>query len=127
MGRGNENEWGAQYADCLNRIMSADLAVIPELYDRAICGEYPGQTYARGWNEVDSFWIGLRSAFPSAQFSIDHQIGREDPMMPPRAAIRWSLHGRHEGWGSFADQRALRFTSWACRMSNLVLLSVDTR
>jgi hypothetical protein len=43
----------------------------------------------------------LRSAFPSAQFSIDHQIGREDPMMPPRAAIRWSLHGKHEGWGSF--------------------------
>jgi hypothetical protein len=21
--------------------------------------------------------------------------------MPPRAAIRWSLHGRHEGWGCF--------------------------
>ena len=100
-GRGNENEWGARYADCLNRIMSADLAVIPEQYDRAIHGEYPGQTYARGWDEVDSFWISLRSAFPSAQFSIDHQIGREDPMMPPRAAIRWSLHGRHDGWGSF--------------------------
>ena len=37
-------------------------------------------------------------------------------MMPPRAAIRWSLHGRHEGWGVLADQRALRFTSWACRI-----------
>jgi hypothetical protein len=22
-------------------------------------------------------------------------------MMPPRAAVRWSLHGKHEGWGSF--------------------------
>jgi hypothetical protein len=22
-------------------------------------------------------------------------------MMPPRAALRWSLWGRHEGWGAF--------------------------
>ena len=22
-------------------------------------------------------------------------------MMPPRAAIRWSLYGKHEGWGAF--------------------------
>jgi predicted ester cyclase len=100
-GRGNDNEWGARYADILNRIMAADLAVIPAEYDRAIHAEYPGQISARGWSEVDRFWIGLRSSFPSAQFRIDHQIGREDTMMPPRAALRWSLHGRHDGWGSF--------------------------
>ncbi|MCP4074150.1 MAG: ester cyclase [Hyphomicrobiales bacterium] len=100
-GRGNENEWGAEYADYLNRIMNADLAVIREKYDRAVQGEYPGMTTARSWAEVDRFWIGLRSAFPSATFKIDHQIGREDPMMPPRAALRWSLHGKHDGWGAF--------------------------
>ena len=22
-------------------------------------------------------------------------------MMPPRAALRWSLHGKHDGWGVF--------------------------
>ena len=22
-------------------------------------------------------------------------------MMPPRAALRWSLTGKHDGWGSF--------------------------
>ena len=22
-------------------------------------------------------------------------------MLPPRAAVRWSLDGKHEGWGSF--------------------------
>ena len=22
--------------------------------------------------------------------------------MPPRAAVRWSLHGRHDGWGAFS-------------------------
>ncbi len=26
--------------------------------------------------------------------------------MPPRAALRWSLHGRHDGWGAFAADRA---------------------
>ena len=37
------------------------------------------------------FWLGLRSAFPSAEFTTRTiVIGREDPMMPPRAAVRWS-------------------------------------
>ena len=28
-------------------------------------------------------------------------IGRDDPLMPPRAALRWSLWGKHDGWGAF--------------------------
>lgn len=24
-------------------------------------------------------------------------------MMPPRSAIRWSLHGKHSGWGTFGS------------------------
>ena len=53
--------------------------------------------------DVDEFWMGLRASFPSAKFEIHHQIGREDPMMPPRAAIRWSLQGKHDGWGAFGN------------------------
>jgi hypothetical protein len=45
--------------------------------------------------------MGLRAAFPSATFTVHHVIGREDPTLPPRAALRWSLHGRHDGWGVF--------------------------
>ena len=45
--------------------------------------------------------MGLRSSFPDAEFKIHHMIGREDPLMPPRAALRWTLHGKHSGWGSF--------------------------
>ncbi len=100
-GRGNENEWGVRYAKVLDRVMSADLAVIPQKYDRAIQSEYPGGETGHGWEPVDTFWMSLRAAFPNAEFSIDHQIGRDDPMMPPRAAIRWSLKGKHEGWGAF--------------------------
>ena len=45
--------------------------------------------------------MGLRASFPNAEFKIEHQIGRDDPNMPPRAAIRWSLWGKHDGWGGF--------------------------
>jgi len=99
--KGNDNEWGQAYADILNRIMSADLAVIPQEYDRACQLEYPGGVSGHSHKAVDHFWTSLRASFPNATFTIDHQIGRDDPMMPPRAAIRWSLHGKHEGWGAF--------------------------
>jgi hypothetical protein len=102
-GRGNDNEWGVKYADILNRIMGADLGVIPAEYDRAVTGFYPGGKELISTDGVDDFWIGLRAAFPSASFTIDHQIGREDPMMSPRAAIRWSLTGKHDGWGAFGE------------------------
>ncbi|MEP3843886.1 MAG: ester cyclase [Paracoccaceae bacterium] len=102
-GRGNDNAWGAKYADVLNRIMGADLSVIPSAYDRAVTGYYPGGQELISTDGVDTFWVGLRSAFPHATFKIEHQIGRDDPMMPPRAAIRWSLTGKHDGWGAFGE------------------------
>jgi hypothetical protein len=98
-GRGNDNEWGAKLSDILTRIMQAEFSVIGSDYDRACHLEYPGGVTAHGRKAADRFWLGLRSSLPSAQFSIEHQIGRDDPMMPPRAAVRWSLTGSHDGWG----------------------------
>ncbi len=100
-GCGNDNEWGGAYAEILTRIMGADLAVIPEKYDRACNLYYPGGVQGQSHGDADRFWTGLRASFPNATFTIDHQIGRDDPMMPPRAAIRWSLRGKHTGWGAF--------------------------
>jgi len=100
-GRGNDNEWGQRLADILNRIMGADMAVISAEYDRAAQLEYPGAMTGHGRAPADRFWMGLRASFPSALFEVHHQIGRDDPTMPPRAAIRWSLTGKHEGWGAF--------------------------
>ncbi len=100
-GRGNDSASGARLADILSRIMAAELDVIPNAYDRAANLHYPGGHSTFGQAEADQFWMGLRAAFPSAEFTIDHVIGREDPMLPPRAALRWSLWGRHEGWGRF--------------------------
>jgi hypothetical protein len=50
--------------------------------------------------------MGLRAAFPSAEFTIHHSIGREDALHPPRAAVRWSLWGKHAGWGRFGTPTA---------------------
>jgi predicted ester cyclase len=100
-GRGNDNAWGARFADLLTRIMNADFAAIPAEYDRAATLHYPGGADALSHDGADGFWMGLRAAFPGATFTLHHIIGREDPMMPPRAALRWSLHGKHDGWGAF--------------------------
>jgi predicted ester cyclase len=100
-GKGNDSEWGARLADLLTRIMGADMAAIPRVYDRAAQLEYPGGITGHSWGDADRFWMSLRAAFPDAAFTIHHQIGRDDPMMPPRAAIRWSLTGTHSGWGAF--------------------------
>ncbi|ASJ74223.1 ester cyclase [Granulosicoccus antarcticus] len=100
-GKGNDNEWGQRYAELLERLMNADLAAIPVEYDRACQLEYPGGMTGHSHGDVDRFWTGLRASFPNAQFRIEHQIGRDDPLMPPRAAIRWSLQGKHDGWGAY--------------------------
>ncbi|WP_085902048.1 ester cyclase [Kiloniella majae] len=100
-GRGNDNEWGARHADILTRIMNADITVIKAEYDRAIQSEVTGGITGYGWDPVERFWMGLRASFPSAKFQIEHQIGREDPYLSPRSAIRWGLTGKHDGWGSF--------------------------
>ena len=99
--KGNDNEFGEQYADILSRIMGADMAAIPACYDRACHLEYAGGITGHSHDFADQFWMGLRASFPSAKFEIHHQIGRDDPMMPPRAALRWSLTGKHDGFGSF--------------------------
>ena len=103
IGRGNNNTWGEKYSEILTQIMSANLNVIPKQYDRAITGYYPGGKELVSTDGVDAFWVGLRASFPSAKFEIHHQIGRDDPQMSPRAAIRWSLTGKHDGWGAFGQ------------------------
>ena len=100
-GRGNDDPWGARYAGIVTRIMKGDLACIALEYDRAVHAEYPGGVSAHGREAVDRFWMGLRASFPRSEFRIEHVIGREDARMPPRAAIRWSLWGKHDGWGAF--------------------------
>ncbi len=107
-GTGNDSAWGARYADMLTRIMAADFGVIPASYDRACQIELPGGVTGHGHADADRFWLSLRAAFPDAVLTIHHRIGRDDPMMPPRAALRWSLEGHHSGWGAFGRPSGAR-------------------
>lgn len=100
-GSGNDDEWGQRYAEILTRIMNADFTVIPEQYDRGANLFYACGIETLSHVGADQFWMGLRAAFPHAEFKIHHVIGRDDPAMPPRAALRWTLHGKHDGWGAF--------------------------
>ena len=100
-GKGNEEEFGQKYADILRRIMGAEISCIKAEYDRACQVEYPGGVSSHSWDAVERFWMGLLASFPNAKLTIDHQIGRQDPLMPPRAALRFSLQGKHDGWCSF--------------------------
>ena len=100
-GTGNGHATGERYAGMLERVMGGGLDAVAEHYDRAVQVELPGGRTAHGRAEADRFWLGLRSSFPGALFEIHHRIGRDDPGMPPRSALRWSLTGTHDGWGAF--------------------------
>ncbi|WP_420862413.1 nuclear transport factor 2 family protein [Algirhabdus cladophorae] len=100
-GAGNDHETGQRLADILGQIMQAGFCVIPKAYDRACALHYPSHTSAHGHQAADQFWLGLRSALPTANFTVDHVIGQTSDIMPPRAAVRWSLHGTHDGFGHF--------------------------
>lgn len=100
-GRGNEAGTGLRYAGLLERIMRAEMSTVPETYDRACRLELPGGVTAHGTAAADEFWMSLRAALPSATFRIEHVIGMEETHAAPRAAVRRSLHGRHDGFGAF--------------------------
>lgn len=100
-GDGNTDETGARLAELINRMMAADFAAIPAGYDRVATLHYPGHAMSYGHSGADRFWLALRASMPSAQFTVHHQVGRNDPGLPRRAALRWSLDGLHDGWGRF--------------------------
>jgi len=100
-GIGNDESPGTIYAALLHAAMDADMTAIRETYDRAVHLELPGGLTSHGWDAADRFWMGLRSAFPNATFTVHHQIGRNDAGLSPRSALRWSLDGVHDGWGAF--------------------------
>ncbi len=100
-GRGNDHEVGLAHADLLTRLMDGEMSVVKRTYDRAVQLELPGHVTEHGRAAADAFWIGLRASLPDARFEIHHRIGRDDTMFSPRSAVRWSLTGKHDGWGTF--------------------------
>jgi len=105
---GNDNPWGERYAALLGDLMNHEFDRIATHHDRAVQVAYAGAVNALGHDPAAAFWIGLRSAFPDATFRIHHRIGMDGGMMPPRAAVRFSLDGTHSGWGRFGEPTGAR-------------------
>ncbi|MDU8946708.1 ester cyclase [Ovoidimarina sediminis] len=95
-GRGNDDPMGARLADLLTRHAEGDATAISEGYDPACELFYWGHAHGHGHPFAAETWRGLRAAFPGAAFTVEHRIGQGT-----RAAIRWALHGCHEGTGLF--------------------------
>lgn len=102
-GRGNDHPLGARLAEILSGIMNFDISIIGKTYDRACEISHPGDVAGWGVPFAEAQWMQLRTAFPDAKFEIHHQIGRNDAGQPDRAAIRWSLKGKHTGYGVFGE------------------------
>ena len=100
-GTGNDHVLGIELADLLTSMMSAEFSLIAQRYDRAANLHYAGGVDSFGYSGADQFWLNLRSSLPNAQFTVHHQMGIVENTMPPRAALRWSLQGKHSGWGRF--------------------------
>ena len=99
--RGNDNEWGQRLADILTRIMDKDLTVIRAEYDRAVRTEHPGAVGGWSWDFAETRVDAAALVLPLGDFAVHHVIGRADPGQPHRAAVRWSLDGKHDGFGAF--------------------------
>lgn len=100
-GRGNRHPLAAQLSDHLETLAKGTLDAIPRLYDSAATLQLPGHTTHHGHVGATAFWLPLFAAVPAGTVEIHHAIGREDPGLPPRAAVRWSLTGTHTGHGRF--------------------------
>ena len=81
--------------------MSSNKEDIEKNYDRAIQQFQPGGFVTHGRQEVTSLWNNLRAVFPDALFNVEHVSFTEEKDQPIKAAIRWSLIGKHDGQGNF--------------------------
>lgn len=78
-----------------------ETAAIRDLYFHGATLFGPGGDTAHGHMDIDRFCLGYLAAFPDAALSIDSAILNAGEGRPPRIALRWSLRGRHSGFGHF--------------------------
>lgn len=101
LGRGTSNPEADALTDILDRVLGGEISAIAGNYDAACELSHPGGETGLGHAAAEAFWTGLRSALPGASFRIEHRIGHAPNRGAPVAALRWSLYGRHDGFGRF--------------------------
>ena len=79
----------------------AQAAVIDLENERAVRQEQAGGLTGYGRDDVEKFWMNLRSSFPDAKFTLEHCANLQENKQTNKSAIRWSLIGKHSGSGLF--------------------------
>jgi len=92
---------GEDYGYILNNIMNNKSNIFQEGYDRAVRQEQAGGLTGYGRDDVEKFWMSLRSSFPDAKFTLEHCANLQENKQNNKSAIRWSLIGKHSGSGLF--------------------------
>ena len=92
---------GEDYGYILSNIMDNNSNIFQEGYDRAIRQEQAGGLTGYGRDNVEKFWMNLRSSFPDAKFTLEHCANLQENKQTNKSAIRWSLIGKHSGSGLF--------------------------
>lgn len=93
--------WAAALSDIMSTAMEGDLSILHRAVDPAAEVFLPGGISGTGPEPMDRFWLSLRSAFPSAAFTLRTVLGRDEALGAPCAALRWDLNGCHDGWGRY--------------------------
>ena len=92
---------GEDYGYILSNIMDNNSNIFQEGYDRAVRQEQAGGLTGYGRDDVEKFWMNLRSSFPDAKFTLEHCANLQENKQINKSAIRWSLIGKHSGSGLF--------------------------
>ncbi len=74
---------------------------VRDLYFPGAVLHAPGGRGMHGHGEIDRFVIGYLASFPDARFALESAMVNRDAEQPVRIALRWSLTGRHAGFGHF--------------------------
>ncbi len=80
-----------------------EIAAIRTLYFEGAAQHVPGGDVLYGHAGIDRFVVGYLASFPDARFEVHSAIVNRDPELPARVALRWSLSGRHSGFGHFGE------------------------
>ena len=96
-GTGNDHTMGLRLAETMRDVMAGKEGVFDRAWDRAASVHYWDHAEDHGPVPANAHWSALRAAFPSARLTLHHIMGAD----PNRAALRWSLQGRHDGPGLF--------------------------
>ncbi|MEL6946589.1 MAG: ester cyclase [Pseudomonadota bacterium] len=99
--RGNTHWAGTRFAQMLEALKNGGFQTLTTSYEEAAELHHPGHQTRVGPKGAENFWLPLFQTVPNAALSIDHTIGMEEAGRPTRAAVRWHLTGRHDGWGLF--------------------------